>query len=432
MITMKEAAGNRPCERGSGSGVALLCGVLLSGACGDPGAAGAGAFMERDSAGIVVAHSTAPGWPDGHRWTLGPEPELVIGMRGAGESSDESIPLSGVTGLQWLPGGQLGFGNRGSREILVYDSIGGLRARLGGSGGGPGELRSLGGLYRCGGDTLVVPQSISLDLFHPDAGFIRRIVSGGERRLAVRAVMPDCQRVLLDGERQLPPIGQHGHHRQALVWADTTFEPIDTLAVDSIPGVWTRVNPNGGPLVARLPPWTAWVHLDLDDTLVVRGHAVRPELLWHAPDGHVVRVVRWDQEPTHVTRDDRGLYAEKRRRFLARVGSTPSARLAVPQLDEWSEVPETKPYFDAVLVDGRRFIWLKQNPGTLQGYEPLPPHEEEPPERWLVLDADGRWLGDIPMPDDFSLHDIAGDRALGVYRDSLDVETVRIFHIDGR
>ena len=47
-----------------------------------------------------------------------------------------------------------------------------------------------------------------------------------------------------------------------------------------------------------------------------------------------------------------------------------------------------------------------------------------------MFDPAGVWLGDLTLPERFELHTVGRDRLLGVTRDSLDVETVRVLRVE--
>ena len=50
---------------------------------------------------------------------------------------------------------------------------------------------------------------------------------------------------------------------------------------------------------------------------------------------------------------------------------------------------------------------------------------------WDVLDSDGRFLGQIEMPERFQPLEIQDGRVIGIWRDDLDVQYVLILNIDG-
>ncbi|HET7585332.1 MAG TPA: hypothetical protein VFK13_10510 [Gemmatimonadaceae bacterium] len=413
--------------------VAIVCllGAIVA-ACGESRSAARPAFSQRDSAGITIAESATPEWTaPAQGWHLADTAEWVIGAQGLGQGNTDQVPLSRVVSVIVLPGGRVLLGNDGSQQLLLYDSLGRLERTLSGPGDGPGELRVIRTVFPCRGDTIVVQQVYSLDVFDVKQGFVRRLSTHDGRPASVRAAAPDCRRFVRSGAVRLPPPGEHGALLQTVMWVDTAFTVLDTVAVDSVPGVFTVVNQEtaNDELYPKVPPWTADVPLIAADTFVVRGHAIRPELQWLWPDGRIQRIVRWRQLPVPVTNHDRALYTEKRRFWLAHAGSNPVARSMLPDLDDWHDVPRIKPFFDKIRVDDEGDVWVLKNSLTQQLYEHFPPVEPEPPERWMIFTPSGRWLGELEMPERFQLHAVTSARVYGVAKDSLDVETVRAYRI---
>jgi len=50
-----------------------------------------------------------------------------------------------------------------------------------------------------------------------------------------------------------------------------------------------------------------------------------------------------------------------------------------------------------------------------------------PAEAWSVFDTSGVWLGKVATPGGFEIFEIGADYLLGVYRDDLTVEQVRLY-----
>ena len=110
-------------------------------------------------------------------------------------------------------------------------------------------------------------------------------------------------------------------------------------------------------------------------------------------------------------------------------------------------IPEVKPYFKklATGLDGRIWVQLSQ-PGEVDpeadsaaratevasasGAAGGPPPDRPPalryrePQVWDVFERDGRYLGQIELPHDFTLHAMRGEHVWGVLRDELDVQSV--------
>ena len=84
---------------------------------------------------------------------------------------------------------------------------------------------------------------------------------------------------------------------------------------------------------------------------------------------------------------------------------------------------ETRPAYADILVDPSGAIWLELYRGA---------SERDQPQEWLVLDADGTWLGTVGIPDGFSVSDITIDAVLGVWRDELGVEYPQVLRLTRR
>lgn len=409
------------------SAALALVGLTLTGLPGCRSATddGGPAFSQRDSAGIHIAESRAPLWTAESGWTVGPAPLLVVGQQSGSRADSTQLPLLHVGSLLRLAPNEVVFADGGTRQLIFIDTLGSILRRFGGKGGGPGEFQRIGPLFHCAGDTIIVDGTYSYDVFQARTGFVRRVRPPSGVSVYLRGISGDCQTLVANGARVLPPIGMHGYHRQALLRLDRMLRTIDTVRVDSL-AAWTRTTEGGGPLVARLPPWNPDNWAIAHDSAVITGFGGRPELRWYLTSG-LRRIVRWNQPEVAIGTVDRRLYEEKRRRLFARVGKNPESELIFPELGDFPELPRHKPFFDGFLVDGAGNVWVRKDPLTLRGYENLPPVEPIPDQAWLVLDSAGRWLGEVTMPHGFVLRDVGEGRVWGVHRDSLDVETVRAY-----
>ena len=82
--------------------------------------------------------------------------------------------------------------------------------------------------------------------------------------------------------------------------------------------------------------------------------------------------------------------------------------------------PATRPAYANMIVDPSGAFWLERYRGA---------SERDQPQEWLILDADGTWLGTIEVPDRFSVTDITLDAVLGVWRDELDIEHPQVLRL---
>lgn len=400
---------------------------------GDDVSSRAPPVAERDSAGIRIVESATPAWDADRGWRIAATPEVVIGASSNPLEGPDEIPLYGVQGARFLPVGGIVVANAGTSEVMVFDQAGTLVRRFGGQGEGPGELRSIDGVRVCGGDSIAVHSRLTVHLFDRDGTFARRAQFRLDGRPApVQGVSTNCRRALVQQRSRTPPVDRQGFTEDVFAWVDSFSEAVDTVATTGLLEVWTRAFDGGArPWVI---PWgtSGRTHATRNDGFVVGSGRV-PELRRYDSGGGLQLIVRWSGQPRPVSAGDRQRYSERRMEFLAWApAGVPETRLLFPALDEHPEVPTHKPFFDRLMLDDRGGIWARVFPEESFGlFDSRLPGPIVFTETWTVFDPAGVWLGDLTLPDRFELHDLEGDRLLGVARDALDTETVRIFRIVG-
>jgi len=83
--------------------------------------------------------------------------------------------------------------------------------------------------------------------------------------------------------------------------------------------------------------------------------------------------------------------------------------------------PETRAAYSALRVDATGAVWLRTG-------RHLPPTDASP--EWTVFSHAGVLLGTFTLPDRFEPFQFGGDYVLGVWRDELDVEFVRVYGLE--
>jgi hypothetical protein len=81
--------------------------------------------------------------------------------------------------------------------------------------------------------------------------------------------------------------------------------------------------------------------------------------------------------------------------------------------------PGAFPTYTRLVADTYGHLWAERF---------TPPGESG--SRWAVFDAEGAFLGHVAMPDDLEVTEIGADYVLGIHRDELDVERVRLHAIE--
>lgn len=412
--------------------LAVTAAALAGCGSGDGTASDLRSTVERDSADIRIIESAAPAWGEDHGWRVASMPEVVIGASSSPDEGREEIPLYRVQGARFLRDGGIVVANAGTSEVMVFDNAGMLVTRFGGRGDGPGELRRIDDLRICAGDSIaVVDRGRTVQLFDRDGTFGRREQFRlGERAAPVQGVSTNCRRALVQQRSRMPPVNRQGFTEDVFAWVDAFSETVDTVTTAGLLEVWTRTFDGGArPWVI---PWgtSGRTHATSNDQFVV-GNGRIPQLLRYDSSGELKAIVRWAGRARPVSARDRQRYSERRMEFLSWAPvNEPETRLLFPALDEYPEDPTHKPLFDRLLLDDRGGIRARVFPEESFGlFDSRLPGPIVFTETWTVFDSTGTWLGDLTLPDRFELHDIDGDRLLGVARDSLDTETVQVFRI---
>lgn len=411
--------------------IAVTAAAIAGCAGGDDGSSRTPPVAERDSAAVRIVESAAPAWDADRGWRLAPTPEVVTGASSNPLEGLDEIPLYRVRGARFLPDGGIVVANAGTSEVMVFDTAGTLVRRFGGQGEGPGELGTIVGVRVCGEDSIAVHSRLTVHLFDRDGTFARRArFRLGGQPAPVQGVSTNCRRALVQQRSRMPPVDRQGFTEDVFAWVDSFSEAVDTVATAGLLEVWTRTFDGGArPWVI---PWgtSGRTHATGNDEFVV-GNGRIPEFRRYDSSGGLQLIVRWSGQPRPVSARDRQRYSERRMEFLAWApAGEPETRMLFPALDEYPEIPLNKPFFDRLLMDDRGGIWARVLPEESFGlFDTRLPGPMVFTETWTVFDPAGAWLGDLTLPDRFELHDVDGDRLLGVARDALDTETVRIFRI---
>ena len=124
-------------------------------------------------------------------------------------------------------------------------------------------------------------------------------------------------------------------------------------------------------------------------------------------------MVRIPGAPDSVGAED--LEKELQRRLEA-APPVEEIRAGIRAVFEATPVPETKPYFDRLLVDPEGYLWVRRE-------SPVSPAGA----RWDILAPDGSWMGSLRTPTGLEVTQVGADFVLGIWTNDLGVEDVRAF-----
>ncbi len=370
--------------------------------CADEDAASS-LVVQRDSAGIHIIEAMRPLWGDSGGWTVDPDPVVDLTLSGSGPDHEFYRSRS----MKQRPDGSLVVANSGTEEVRVFSAAGEFLGSFGGSGDGPGEFAGLYVVETAGDTILAMDSGGRVAVVAPDLTVVRTFniarltldlhyVDGG-------AILPEPRALVL------PQAGLAGRIRRPdpLLLFDLEGEQIDSIGETRGPELYV----SGG---------TVGVFFGKSSHVAAMGgrifHGANDLMQVEELDtsGNLVRILRIPDYPLDLSEAQ---IAAERDFFLDR--SPPGS----PFRQGFEDAPasDTRPAFTDILVDPSGAVWLQLHRGD---------SEQDQPQEWLVLDADGTWLGTVEIPDRFTVSDITMDAILGDWQDELDIEHPQVLRLN--
>ena len=407
-----------------GMPVLVACSVVAA-ACERPSANGLPAgvpFVERDSAGVLVATTSGARARAPIGWVVDSVPEHQIGE----VSGEEPYLFSAVQGTRQLSDGRVVVLDRASCELRFFDADGFFLERTGGRGEGPGEFGwSCYLLPSPGSDSLRANDGASELLRR--AGSVQRSLAGivarsathvhgvaGERVLVEQRVFRTASVAGLPDEPSTADFALVELGSERVFWTGF-FKGKDDFAV-VVPGSSMR-----GLFDVPFDMWPR-VALGSDGFYLTLGEDRGPEILEYDASGRLRRVIRLAEPAVAPSSEDLDRFI----RF-----SIESSRVSVENREStfdrrrrmYEEVPlpEIIPVFSSLLIDEVGWLWAELY--RFDGRHPL---------RWLVFGPNGEGLGSVDMPPDLDVRQIGPDFVLGVWEDENEVQYVRRHALRGR
>lgn len=386
---------------------AILLSALIVPACTGPDADVSG-VSRRDSAGIAIVENTAPLWPGDSAWLVGAEPLVSIG---AADGPDE-YTFGSVWDLAVLEDGTIVVGDQLSRELSFFDRSGRFVWKVGGEGEGPGEFRSLLGVKRYRGDSILAFDyaRARITVFGADGGYGRVIMNPFSRtdNYWLAGALPRGALVLTSPGRSMmpgPPGVRMDSTRVIVLESDGSVG--DTVGAFGI-GL-KRVDERGfsHPLRFGLVGLFA-----MSDDQLVWGDAVAYEFRVHDPTGRPIRLVRRAHDQQPVTDET----IDRLKRWYRDNVAMPGGEARLEQVLDAMEFAEVIPAYSQLHVDATGHVWVGRYHYSLSR-----------PTEWDVFAPDGRWLATVHMPEQFQVKHIGTDRLVGVRAGAMGVEYVEVY-----
>jgi len=401
--------------------ILLLLSLSLPVIQGCGGGAGAWEGTITDSAGVTIVHNTpAPMWGAGDEWTVteelrigtvAGEPEYQFGMLAFVEVSDDGTMYA--MDIQ-------------AQEVRAYDSQGTYIRTIGGPGGGPGEI---------GQGTMFVFDDGHGGLIIPDLGNQRVNRYGpegepmGSSPIAIQAGVPtrwgmDPSGRLIAQLRGLNVPGMAAlDEGDPIVAYDTTGAVVDTIAL--LPKGQTLAGTTEEQLsMVLFSPEPVW---DLDQSGSIY-YAMNDQyrILVNDPDGALTRVITREVERKPVEQSDKNSILKAMEEQFAQFGVPPAQ---AEQILQGIGFAEFYPAFGLIFLGPGETLWVQRirsardmAEGAEEGFE-FDAQDIGSPE-WEVLDAEGRYMGVVTLPEGFMPVNVNGDLLYGIWRDELDVQYV--------
>lgn len=324
--------------------------------------------------------------------------------------------------------------NSGKGELLYFDPEGELETVAGGLGGGPGEFREQGlsALTRLAGDSILAYGAWArrVSLFGPDGQLARTLVLEGTSPGLAKFIVPvgwlSGRRFVGSAQRIRSQSANTGETESARTTVSLVFfAPDGTLyeTAGEFPGtemvlITAGESAGGEGMTARsLPtPFRTRFMSSSSDSFVAAGSTGEYEIEIYDDQGDLSRIIR---SPGNGREVDEALLDRWIARRLRDV-EDPASRDRLERQYRKLPVPDSTPVFEDLLFDAGGRLWVREYVAPGQKREHVP---------WTVFGRQGRRLGQVELPRDLEPFEIGSDYVLGLWKDELDVERVRLYRL---
>jgi hypothetical protein len=356
-----------------------------------------------DSAGVrhTISPDTSLTFAD-----VDPDPALSLG----GPDVSGPTQFFQVRGIYVDPQGNLWIADGGSNELRIFRPDGSHWKTRGGKGEGPGEFERIHLLGAFRGDSVAMwdDRNPRLTVFDPLGEFVRTVSArrGDDPAPNPIDVFPDgsilAKKPVFLGPGSLSP-GQMFGDTVSLIRVDLEERTEEAIGLAYGP-LWVLTGTNQIPI-----PFTIHAPFVLqgEEVHLAIGAGFRIQV---SQLGHLTEEYGVDRSPRAVTREVVEAYVKMYEGI-----SDPVRRSEILSTLDHPARPSQLPSYDRLIVADDGKVWA-------QIYTP-----DRSGLTWDVFASSREWLGQVELPAGFSLSAIHDQRMVGVWRDELWVEHVRVY-----
>lgn len=372
----------------------------------------------RDSAGIEIVTSREPGWERDSAWRLAADPEVSL--------SDTALGLGAIAGLARLAGGAIAVADAEHGTVLVVDREGTVVRRT--------PERIAGRRFQrlfwidAAGDTVLAYDLGDHRLVSmppegaPTVSELRSVAASSFTPLRPVGRFADGSIAAVSGGSSFPFPGEAYEVRQdsALLLRYAPGGRVrDTLA--GVPwGESFGIETGEGRrrMMVPLPrPYGRATSAAVGGDRLFVGTGERFEIAVYDTAGRIVRLVRIPVVADSLPRAAVDSYQARVRRRVAE-GDSSAADLALLGALERAPYPERVPAYERLLAAPDGTLWvLDAAPMTRETVT------------WRVFHSSGRYLGIVPVPARFVVHEVGSDYVLGVWTADGGRREIRLYQI---
>jgi len=384
----------------------------------------------RDSAGIeIVQNYGTPLWADADAWALSEVLRIGVG------DGDPNYMFGRIEDVGVLSSGRIVIADGISQNLRFFHSDGRWEKTVGQAGSGPGEYGNVWLTILVGpGDTLLVtdvqnqranrvaPDGTWLDswpAYRPEDGWMEKAwdYSSTGRLVSQMYQIPEL-------------VGDESSSLDFVVIRDLAGSVGDTVGFMSaslgtqVSGGRTEYHIFAGEPASSLCP----------DNSLLTGRQDLYEIRRYDPVGALEQVVRLDREVIPVSESDRNTWRQWYKDFWMESGYYTPSR--VEGLLSAFRFNETYPTFRTLNCGPNGSIWIQPwKPVSALIQEDFPDVFQGIPAdaagHFEVFDRRGRYLGKVSLPPGFFPIGFRDESLFGRWRDSLDVDYVKVLRING-